>query len=61
MKWNLVTFADDKFLNRQKYLEEYAKSLDIGTKWEHTRQTEPLTRSHAMFAYRTTLRMDSAR
>ena len=31
MKWNLVTFADDKFLNRQKYLEEYAKSLDIGT------------------------------
>ena len=31
MKWNLVTFADDKFLNRQKYIEEYAKSLDIGT------------------------------
>ena len=31
MKWNLVTFADDKFSNRQKYLEDYAKSLDIGT------------------------------
>ena len=31
MKWNLVTFADDKFLNRQKYLENYAKSLDMGT------------------------------
>ena len=31
MKWNLVTFADDKFLNRQKYLEDYAKSLDMGT------------------------------
>ena len=31
MKWNLVTFYDDKFLNRQKYIEEYAKSLDIGT------------------------------
>ena len=31
MKWNLVTFADDKFSNRQKYLEDYAKSLDMGT------------------------------
>ena len=28
MKWNLVTFADNKFLNRQKYFEEYAKSLE---------------------------------
>lgn len=30
MKWNLVTFADDKFSNRQKYLEDYAKSLGMG-------------------------------
>ena len=31
MKWNLVTFANEKFANRQKYLEEYAESLGMGS------------------------------
>ena len=29
MKWNLVTFADEKFLPRQEFLEQHARSLGI--------------------------------
>ena len=41
MKWNLVTFADSKFSNRQKYLEDYAKSLGMGAvSYTHLRAHE---------------------
>ena len=30
MTWNLVTFANENFYDRQKYLEEYAQSLGMG-------------------------------
>lgn len=29
MKWNIVTFADEKFYSRQKYLEKHAESLGM--------------------------------
>lgn len=29
MKWNLVTFADENFFSRQKFIEKYAESLGM--------------------------------
>ena len=29
MKWNLVTFSNEKYFDKQKYLEDYAKSLGM--------------------------------
>ena len=31
MIWNLVTFANEKFYDRQNYLEKYAESLGMGS------------------------------
>ena len=31
MKWNLVTFADEKFSSRQEFLEQYARTLGMST------------------------------